>query len=183
MLGTTRAVLTLAGAGVAGFLLWLATQVNVSGTWDYWASIGLIAAAGLVMALSQLLGGWTKWGWPRISPAVFLFAFVPVLIAGGWVLASVEPGSAWLGDHVRSWTGSLGLGALVADLQEVFRVLAFGIGLVFGLTFDTSGPRVARTEPVSPAEGADPEPEPEPVRDGTGRAQHPLARDRVGNRD
>jgi hypothetical protein len=29
--------------------------------------------------------------------------------------------------------------------------IAFGIGLVFGFTFDTSGPRIARTEPVATA--------------------------------
>ena len=72
MYGLTRATLTLIGVAVAGVLLWLATQVIRTTrprprAGEYWAAFGLVAAAGLVIALSQLLGGWTKWGWPRIS--------------------------------------------------------------------------------------------------------------------
>ena len=45
-----------------------------------------------MIALSQLLGGWTKWGWPQVSGKVFLVGFLPTLIAGGWILAAQEPG-------------------------------------------------------------------------------------------
>ena len=86
MYGLTRGTITLLGAGVAGLLVWLATQVNESTNGGYWGAYGLLAAAGLVMAFSQILGGWTKWGWPRLSLNVFLLAFVPVLVAAGWVL-------------------------------------------------------------------------------------------------
>ena len=55
-------------------------------TGGYWAVYGILAGAGLVMALSQLLGGWTKWGRPTFSPTVFLLAFVPTAIAVGWIL-------------------------------------------------------------------------------------------------
>ena len=72
MYGLTRATLTLIGAAAAGAMLRLATTVlpeNVSDAslGGYWAAFGLVAIGGLVMALSQLLGGWTKWGWPRVS--------------------------------------------------------------------------------------------------------------------
>src|SRR4051794_19015893 len=83
--GLTRALVTLAAAAAAGLLIWFATQISDNSTGGYWAVYGLIAAAGLVMALSQLLGGWTKWGWPRLSLNVFLWAFVPVAIAVLWV--------------------------------------------------------------------------------------------------
>jgi hypothetical protein len=106
-----------------------------------------------VIALSQLLGGWTKWGWPRISGNVFLLGFLPALVVGGWILADHEPGEAWLGRHVRGWTDDLGLEGLVSDLGLMIPAIAFGIGLVFGLTFDTTGPRTARTRGV-PAAGA-----------------------------
>ena len=156
MYGLTRATLTLLGVAVAGVLLWLATQIlpddSVS-VGEWWSTWGLVAAGGLVIALSQLLGGWTKWGWPRVSPNVFLLGFLPALIVGGWIIAAQEPGNGWLGDEVRGWSDDIGIDGLVDDLGLMIPAIAFGIGLVFGLTFDTTGPRSARTKPV-PAAGA-----------------------------
>src|SRR5712691_13381247 len=79
--GPTRAVATLIGVAVAGFLIWLATQISDKTTGGYWAEYGIIAGAGLVLALSQLLGGWTKFGLPRLSASVLLLAFIPALVA------------------------------------------------------------------------------------------------------
>jgi hypothetical protein len=142
MYGLTRGTVTLLGAAVAGLLIWLATQVNHTTTGGYWAVYGLIAAAGLVMALSQLLGGWTKWGLPRLSINVFLIAFVPTLIAAGWVIVAHQPHPNWFRNHVLSWSGDIGILGLVRDFAEYVSVLAFGIGLVFGFSFDTAGPAV-----------------------------------------
>jgi hypothetical protein len=103
--------------------------------------VGIVAGAGLVMALSQLAGGWTKWGMPRISAGVFLIGFLPVLVVAGWVLLAGQPGSNWFQSHVDSWSGSIAIDGPVHDLRSVIPVLAFGLGLVFGLTFDTAGPR------------------------------------------
>ena len=138
----TRAVMTLLGAAAAGLLLWLATQVGDDSTGGYWAVYGLLAAAGLSLALSQLLGGWTKWGWPKISAAVFLLGFLPVLVAGGWLLLAHQPESADFRGDVLSWSNDIGIGGPVEDLREYLPVVAFAIGLVFGFTFDTRGPRV-----------------------------------------
>ena len=91
MIGITRGLATLIGAAVAGFLIWLAAQMGTGSASEYWANYGLIAAAGLTMALSQILGGWTKWGWPRLSAGVFLLGFLPVLLVGGWVLLARQP--------------------------------------------------------------------------------------------
>jgi hypothetical protein len=142
--GVTRGVTTLLGAAVAGLLLWLATTVGEGTNGDYWAEYGLLAAAGLAIALSQLLGGWTKWGWPRISGAVFTLGFVPALVAGGWVVLAHQPEGNWFRDHVLAWSSDIGVGGLVGDLSEVVPVIAFGLGLLFGITFDTTGPRVER---------------------------------------
>jgi hypothetical protein len=153
MYGLTRGALTLIGAAAAGVLLWLAANLipdeESLSMGEHWAIAGLVAAAGLTMALSQLLGGWTKWGWPRVSGNVFLMAFLPVLIAGGWVIAASEPGDHWLGGHARNWSDDLGIGALVGDLRFMYPAIAFGIGLVFGFTFDTTGPRVRKQTPVA----------------------------------
>jgi hypothetical protein len=92
------------------------------------------------MALSQLLGGWTKWGLPRLSINVFLIAFIPTLIAAGWVVVAHQPHPNWFRNHVLNWSSDIGILGLVRDLTEYVSVLAFGIGLVFGYSFDTAGP-------------------------------------------
>ena len=158
MYGLTRGSLTLIGAGVAGLLIWAATRISGGSAGEYWGIVGLIAAAGLVMALSQLLGGWTKWGWPRVSGSVFLVAFIPVLIATGWVLLDQQPSANWFQRHIESWSGDIGIDGLVHDLGRAVIVLAFGLGLVFGLIFDTTGPR---TEPVFHRRPAETPPPPE----------------------
>src|SRR6266540_835037 len=86
MYGVTRATTTLLGAGAAGLLIWIATQIGNDHIGGYWARIGLVAGAGLVMALSQLLGGWTKWGWPRLSLPVLVIGFVPVAVVSLWII-------------------------------------------------------------------------------------------------
>jgi hypothetical protein len=165
MYGLTRGTITLLGAGLAGLLVWLATQVDHGSNGGYWAVYGLIAAAGLTMALSQLLGGWTKWGLPRLTVNVFLLAFVPVLIAAGWVIVAQQPHGNWFRDHVLAWSNDLSIDGLVRDLGEYVGVLAFGIGLTFGFSFDTSGPGAhgpfgrRRRAAAIPAGGAAPAPE------------------------
>jgi len=177
MYGLTRATLTLIGVAVAGVLIWLATQVipddpSSASVGEYWSAFGLVAAAGLAIALSQLLGGWTKWGWPRISGNVFLLGFVPALVAGGWIIAAQEPGEAWLGSHVRGWSEDIGIESFVNDIGLMIPAIALGVGLVFGLTFDTTGPRRARTRGV-PAAGAQ-----RPVPDTTNGEKAVVGEDR-----
>jgi hypothetical protein len=137
MIGVTRGISTLVGAAVAGVLLWFATQIGTETVSEYWATYGVIAAAGLTMALSQILGGWTKWGWPRFSLGVFVIGFLPVLVVGLWVLLSRQPDD-WM--NTSNWSRDLGIFSAVADLGNILPVIAFGIGLVFGLSFDTAGP-------------------------------------------
>ena len=170
MYGLTRATTTLLGGAVAGFLIWLASQFSNDTLGGYWTRVGLVAGAGLVMALSQLLGGWTKWGWPRVSASVFLIAFVPIAIACLWVVLAGQPTSTWLSHHVQSWSGSIGIGGLVSDLIHFIPALAFGGGLVFGFTFDTSGPVVRRSDGVVAA--------PVPVEDRVA-ADEPMTAERT----
>ena len=144
MQGMTRGAVTLLAVGAAGLLIWIATQINDESTGGYWAVYGLIAAAGLTMALSQLLGGWTKWGMPRLSANVFLLAFIPTLIAAGWVVVGHQPHPNWFRNHVLNWSSDIGILGVVRDLAEYVAVLAFGIGLVFGFSFDTTGPAASR---------------------------------------
>jgi hypothetical protein len=143
MYGLTRATTTLVFSAAAGLLIWLATQISNDHLSGYWARVGLVAGAGLLMALSQLLGGWTKWGWPRLSIAVFITAFIPVAIVSLWIVLAGEPGSSgWFHNHVMSWSRDIHVSGLVTDFLYYIPVLAFGSGLVFGFSFDTTGPVV-----------------------------------------
>jgi hypothetical protein len=101
------------------------------------------------MALSQLIGGWTKWGVPRISAAVFLTAFVPVAIVSLWIILAGEPSNGWFHNHVLNWSSDIHISGLVTDLLYYIPVLAFGTGLVFGFSFDTTGPVVRDREVVT----------------------------------
>jgi len=154
MYGMTRATTTLIAAGVAGLLIWIATRIDHTSVGGFWAVYGLVAGAGLVMALSQLLGGWTKWGWPTLAVTFFLIAFVPIAIASLWIVLAAEPGNGWFHRHVLSWSGDIHIRGLVNDLKEYVAVFAFGIGLVFGFSFDTTGPR-RRAAPVDRRADAD----------------------------
>lgn len=143
MYGLTRGMMTLIGAAIAGGLIWLATWIGpMESTGQYWTAMGCVAGAGLVMALSQLAGGWTKWGLPSASPNVFALAFLPALVVGGWILLAAQPEGGAVGrERVLDWSASLGLTGLVTDLTTLVGAIAFGLGLVFGLVFDTTGPR------------------------------------------
>jgi hypothetical protein len=149
MHGLTRATTTLIAAAASGLLIWFATQINDQDRGGFWAVYGLIAGAGLLMALSQLLGGWTKWGLPQLSGTFLLTAFVPIAVVSLWIILAAEPGNAWFHRHVLSWSSSLHIRGLVDDLKEYVPLFAFGIGLVFGYSFDTKGPRKAGLPPAT----------------------------------
>src|SRR4051812_25382745 len=54
MIGASRAVATLGAALVAGVLLWAATHMERGENYGYWEAYGIVAAAGLVLALAQI---------------------------------------------------------------------------------------------------------------------------------
>jgi hypothetical protein len=150
-----RGLTTLIGVAAAGFLIWLATQFDLGTTGEYWSAMGILAGAGVCLGLSQLIGGWTKWGAPTISPGVFLLAFLPTLIVVGGILVATRPTGTEEGEDVAGWIQDIGLGGLAEDLIVFQGVLAFGLGIVFAFMFDTRGPRtrvVEEREAVVPDE-------------------------------
>ena len=153
MYGLTRGLMTLIGVAVAGGLIWLASWIGPrDSVSDYWIAMGCVAGAGLVLAVSQLLGGWTKWGLPTISPTVLLLGFLPALVAGGWVLIAAQPGTNEAREYISDWSGNIGIGGIVADVTPIVGAVALGLGVVFGFVFDTAGPRV-REEVVEDERG------------------------------
>jgi len=146
MTGSTRGPITLLAAGAAGALIWAATQIGDGTLGGYWAVYSIVAAAGFVMAASQLAGGWTKGGGLRVSPLVLLLAFAPALIAIGWIVVAGQPGRPTTRSHVLTWSDDLAIGGIVRDLLDYVGVLAFGLGLLLGFSFDTTGP-IVETRP------------------------------------
>ena len=150
-----RALFTLAGVGAAGLLIWLAQTFDLTSTNGFWAAMGLVAAAGLALGLSQLFGGWTKWGLPVMSPGVFLLAFIPTAIVVGWILLATQPDGGWQQGRFSGWSSDLGITGFVNGLGTLPAALAMGVGIVFAFTFDTTGPRtrdVVEEERVIPDE-------------------------------
>jgi hypothetical protein len=135
-----RGLLTLLGVAAAGFLVWLATQFDLGSTSEFWAAMAILAGAGVCLGISQLLGGWTKWGAPTFSLDVFLLAFVPTFVAVGGILVATRPTGTDEGADVAGWIHDIGLGGLAEDMSLFQGVLAFGLGVVFAFVFDTRGP-------------------------------------------
>ena len=184
MYGLTRGAITLIGVIVAGFLIWVGVEPlggESTSEGEYWWAVLMCALAGLVIALSQLLGGWTKWGWPRLSLNVFLLGFLPALLAGGWALLYAQPESGTMRGDIRSWSEDLGIDGLMGDLSLATLAIAFALGLIFGLTFDTTGPIARRRRdadetpapatPVRPGPAADEDDRRVRIREGETREE------------
>ena len=140
MYRASRVVATLAAVGIAGVLLWAATYFERNETYGYWAAYGVVAAAGLVVALAQIRG---RSGNP---PLMFLLVFVPTLVAAGWVLVAMQPhGNIWR-NHVLAWSSNIGIEDVVRDLGTWLGVLAFGIGYTLGLVAEPAPARVVEED-------------------------------------
>jgi hypothetical protein len=145
---TTRGLTTALAAGVAGLLLWVATQVGTRTEGRFWAAMGIVAGAGLILALSQAVGGWTKGLRLRLSPGTFALAFLPVLVCVGWVLLATQPGNGFAESRIDSWSNAVGLLDVVHSLALWHGVLAFGFGFVLGLSFDTVPDAIVEPAPA-----------------------------------
>lgn len=151
-----RALATLVAAGAAGLLLWFAPHFHRWTTGGYWGVMALAAVAGVVIGLSQLHG---RDGNPA---ATFLTAFLPVFVAAGWVILAAQPQGNWIRDHVISWSGDMGIDHAVHNLGEHVAVLAFGLGVVFGVTFE---PKMVRRDTKKAAAAPEVVPSAPPVAD------------------
>jgi hypothetical protein len=143
---TVRGLFTLVGVAAAGFLLWLATYLNLDSTSEFWGAMGLVAAAGLALVLAQVFGGWTKWGLPKISMAVLLLGWLPALVVTGWILLTVQPEGGWQQARLENWSDSLGILDFVRDIGVFQAGIALAFGVVTGFVVDTTGPRIRRYE-------------------------------------
>ena len=129
--------LTLAlAAALAGFALWGATQVGTQTTGRFWLAMAIVAGAGLLLALANHVGTWTKGLRMRMSPSTFGLAFLPALVCVGWLLIANQPGNGWQEGRVDSWSNSIGILGLVHSVGLWRGALALGLGLMLGLSLD-----------------------------------------------
>jgi hypothetical protein len=132
----TRGLMTALAVGVAGLLLWVATQVGMQTTGRFWASLGIVAGAGLVFALLPAMGSPVAGLRLRLSPGTFLLGFLPTLVVVGFILMATQPGNGWHEGTVAGWSRSLGISGVVHALGLWHGVLAFGLGAVLGMSLD-----------------------------------------------
>jgi hypothetical protein len=129
--------MTLAlAAALAGLGLWGASQVGIQTTGRFWLSMAIVGAAGLLIALANHVGTWTKGLRLRMSPSTFALAFLPVLVCVGWILIASQPGHGWEEGRVASWSNSIGVLGIVHSIGLWHGVLAFAFGLMLGLSLD-----------------------------------------------
>jgi len=129
--------LTLAlAAALVGLALWGATQIGVQTTGRFWLTMAIVAGAGLLIALANHVGTWTKGLTLRLSPSTFVLAFLPVLVCVGWILVASQPGHGWEEGRLVSWSSSIGILGVVHSIGLWQGVLAFVLGLMLGLSFD-----------------------------------------------
>src|SRR4029077_8910043 len=134
-------------AGVAGFALWGAAQVGTQTDGHFWIAMAIVAGAGLVLALTNHVGTWTKGLRLRVSPSTFALAVLPVLVGGGWIWRASQPGHGWQEGRIQSWSDSIGIFGVVHDIGLWSGVLAFAFGLVLGLSFDGVPAPMGETKP------------------------------------
>lgn len=120
-----RTYTLLLGIGAAGALIWLATRVGEQSTWRYWATLGLLAGAGLAFALTQR----TAYGaWAEVTPLGFLLALIVAVVCLGWIAAVGEPSANWFRDRFSSWSHDLGIRGFVDHMTRYVSVMGFGFG-------------------------------------------------------
>jgi hypothetical protein len=129
--------LTLAFAvALAGLGLWGASQIGTQTTTRFWIAMAVVAGAGLLLALANHVGTWTKGLRLRMSPSTFALAFLPVLVCVGWILIATQPGHGWQEGRLDSWSNSIGIMGVVHSIGLWHGVLAFAFGLMLGLSLD-----------------------------------------------
>jgi hypothetical protein len=108
----------------------------------------IVGGAGLLLALANHVGTWTKGLRLRLSPGTVVFAFLPVLVIGGWVLIASQPGTGWQEARIDSWSNTMGILGLVHSVSLWRGVLAFAFGLMLGSSLDGVPEPAAEAEPA-----------------------------------
>ena len=71
-----------------------------------------------------------------MSPGTFLSCSCRCSSCVGWILIATQPGNGWQEGRLDSWSDSIGILGVVHSIGLWHGVLAFGLGLVLGLSLD-----------------------------------------------
>ena len=146
MHGLKRGLVTLSSVGAAGALVWAAGRFGTDGDGGYWASVGVVFAAGLLLALAQVYARRREPVRPTFSGWAFLIGFLPAAVVGGWIVVSGMP-HGMVAHNVQAWSGDLGVRGGVDQLARLARLIALGVGVALGFCFDVPE-AVERPEPL-----------------------------------
>jgi hypothetical protein len=152
MYDVTRGLTLALFAGLAGFALWGAAEVGTQTQGRFWIAMAIVAAGGLLLTVATHVGTWTKGLRMRVSPTTFAVAFLPVLVIVGWTLLASQPGRGWQEGRIDGWSNSIGILGLVHSVGLWRGVLAFGFGVMLGLSLDgVPEPMVVEEPTYAPA--------------------------------
>lgn len=136
---SARTVALLFGGAGAGALIWFAGRFDEPTLHDYWISLGLIVAAGVVLGCARRVA-------LRAASGVALVA----LFVTAWVGLAVQP----TGGHVARWSQEIGIGGVVRGLGVHVSVLAFGTAVIVASAVRVVSWRRASVPAAAPEAGA-----------------------------
>ena len=115
--------------------------------------MAIVAGAGLLLSAGEPRRDVDEGSQAANVAGHVRFAFLPALVCVGWILLASQPGSGWQEGRIDSWSNSIGILGLVHSIGLWHGVLAFGFGLVLGLSFDGVPARGGRDrrDPTGPA--------------------------------
>lgn len=138
MIDITRGFLALATAAAAGVLIWTATLFDLASPDEFWAVMGILAGAGLVLGVARSVGPIRAGLRLRFNLGVFLLALVPAGVVGAWILLATQPQGGWQQERLQSWSSDIGVAGQVADLGVFAAVIAFGLGVLLAFVLGTA---------------------------------------------
>jgi hypothetical protein len=138
MIDITRGFFALVAAAAAGVLIWTATLFDLASPDEFWAVMGILAGAGLVLGVARSVGPIRAGLRPRFNLGVLLLALVPAGLVGAWILLATQPQGGWQQERLESWSSDIGVAGLVADLGVFAAVIAFGLGVLLAFAFGTA---------------------------------------------
>ena len=125
----TRGLMTALAAGLAGLLLWVATQVGSAVDGPLLGGDGhrrgRRASCSRCCRCSAAGRAGCGCGSRRGRS---LLGVLPALVVVGWILLATQPGNGWHEGRFVSWSHDLGLMGIVHALGLWHGVLAFGFG-------------------------------------------------------
>lgn len=160
MIGTARFFVISSGVVAAAVLLWVSTRPDETAVAGYAITTVLLAAAGATLGFVIVLASTLSTAVARslrgaVAGGVLLIA--PVALAGIWVVLANAP-SGRVANEIRSWSDSIGVLAVVDDLELTTPTIAFAVGLLLASLLALIG--ADRRRAAAQAAAAEPEYEP-----------------------